>query len=92
MTWAHIERFGSCERQCSGVMRIFDDGQQFGDKYRYSFSFRMVDDATIELYGIVGRAPTIGEVRALATECRRRGWKVIWDRKCGARPGKHEQE
>ena len=92
MTCAHIERFGSCERQCSGVMRIFEDGVEWGDPYRYAFPFRMVDDHTIELYGIVGRAPTIAEVRALATECRRRGWKVIWDRKCGTMPGLHEQQ
>ncbi len=90
--WAHVERVGFCHESCSGLIRIYEDGQVWGDPYRYAFPFRMVDDHTIELYGVAGRAPTIAEVRALADECRRRGWRVNFDRKCGARPGRHEQE
>ena len=94
MTWAHIERFGSCERQCSGVMRIFEDGQQFGDSYRYVLHFRFVADNVVELFGVAnstdGRPPTVSEARAALLEFSRRGWRVVRDRKAGARQGLRE--
>ena len=42
---------------------------------------------TIELVGIVGRAPTPGEARCMLRECKRRGWSVVRERKSGARQG-----
>jgi len=90
--WAHVERVGHCEGKCSGLIRIFEDGQEWGDPYRYVFPFRMIDEKTIELYGVIGRAPTIGEVRAMAEACRARGWRVVFQRQCGVKPGLHEQE
>jgi hypothetical protein len=88
--WAHIQTVGRCERQCSGLIRIFEDGQEFGEPYRYAFPFRVVDDETIEIYGVAGRAPTASEARAMLRAVRERGWRVSWRRVEGARPGKHE--
>ena len=85
--WAHVERVGFCEESCSGLIRIFEDGQTWGDPYRYAFPFRMVDHHTIELYGIAGRAPTPAESRAMLAECKRRGWSVMRHRRAGARLG-----
>lgn len=88
--WAHVERVGRCENQCSGLMRIFEDGQVYGSPYRYVFPFRMIDDHTVEVYGIAGRPPTPDEVRCALVECKRRGWRVVRERKCGARQGMRE--
>jgi len=85
--WAHVQRNGLCDRQCTGLIRIFDDDAVWGDEYRYVFPFRMVDERTIELVGIVGRAPTPSEARCMLRECRRRGWSVVRERKSGARQG-----
>lgn len=85
--WAHIERSGRCERQCSGMIRVFDDEQQMGDPYRYAFAFHMVADDTIELIGVTGRTPTKSEVWAMIWACDAAGLKVRWNRRCGARKG-----
>jgi hypothetical protein len=71
-------------------MRIFEDGQVYGSPYRYVFPFRMIDDHTVEVYGIAGRPPTPDEVRCALVECKRRGWRVVRERKCGARQGMRE--
>jgi hypothetical protein len=85
--WAHVERVGWCEQACSGLIRIYEDGDTWGDPYRYAFPFRMVADDTIELYGIAGRAPTIEEARTMLAEVKQRGWRVVRERKSGWKPG-----
>lgn len=88
--WAHIERGGQCEKQCSGCIRIFEDWYVFGGPYRYSFPFVMFDETTIELQGIVGRAPTPSEGRAMLRACKAAGLRVMRERKSGARLGTRE--
>ena len=83
-----IERFGQCEKQCGGAIRIFEDGEHFGDKYRYSFPFHEVSDGVIEIHSIVGRAPTVSEARAMLMACKEAGLIVLIERKHGKMVGK----
>jgi len=62
---AHIQRSGQCDRQCGGLIRVFEDGKNYGDPYTYAFLFHEIDDNTIEIYGVAGRAPTPSEGRAM---------------------------
>jgi hypothetical protein len=91
--WGHVARYGRCEKQCSGYIRIFDDGQGYGDKYRYVFPFHMVAEDAIELGGIGGkgqRPPTAAELRAALRACKEAGLKVLRERKAGRRRGVRE--
>ena len=85
--YGHIERFGQCDKQCCGAVRIFEDGQVFGDQYRYAFPFHEIESGVIELHSIVGRAPTISETRAMLIACRDAGLIVNIERKSGAMQG-----
>jgi hypothetical protein len=93
--WGHIERFGQCDKQCAGVVRIFEDGKKFGDPYVYDFPFTMLDDRTIVLHGIIGkeqggRAPTVDEARAGMKACHAAGLRIVRERHTGARQGTRE--
>lgn len=85
--WAHIERCGRCDKQCGGRVRVFEDGQQFGDTYRYIFSFTMIDDQHIMVDGMAARAPTAAEMRAALEACHAQGLRVLQHRHSGARQG-----
>lgn len=89
--YAHIQRRGRCKNKCHGYIRIFDDGKvPFVDAYRYIFPFEFVDDGVIEITGIVDRAPTPSEGRAMLRAVKEQGWRVVRDRKEGARQGLRE--
>jgi hypothetical protein len=81
--WGHIERYGLCANQCSGCVRIFEDGQEFGEAYTYAFPFREIEPGVIHLHGIVKRAPTVSEAKAMLIACRDAGLTVNIERKSG---------
>ena len=85
--WAHVKTHGQCPRQCSGICRVFEDGQQFGDPYRYAFAFQMIDETTAEIVGISVRPPKPSEVRVALRAAKMLGWRVVRERKSGARQG-----
>jgi hypothetical protein len=84
--WAHIEQHGQCLRQCSGIARVFEDGQVFGDHYRYAMKFHKISDTEIEVIGVT-QPPTMQEAHAIARAFRAAGLRVRRDRKSGARQG-----
>jgi hypothetical protein len=88
--WGHIERFGQCESHCGGCIRIFEDDHQWGDPYRYCFFFKETEPGWIELFGLVGRAPTPSEGRAMLLACKRASLRITRERKAGCRQGTRE--
>jgi len=88
--WAHIEEHGQCDSKCSGLIRVFEDGQVFGDEYLYAMKFVKHDENTIEFVGVTKPAPTPSQGKAILAAVRAKNWRVLKDRKTGANPGVRE--
>jgi len=82
MCWAHIEYF--CEH--GGVIRVFETGKAYGDRYCYALPFHKLSDNVIEFVGVV-TAPKLSYARAIKVACRAVGLEAVRERKSGARPG-----
>lgn len=75
---AHIEPLTS-------LIRVFDEGTEFGDPYRYCVTAKWHDRETVELVGTL-RAPLPSERRAIMSALKSQGVKrVFFDRR---KPGK----
>lgn len=72
------------------MCRVYEDGQVFGDPYRYAFEFIMVEDGVAEIVGIAVRPPTVDEVRCALRAAKEAGLRVVRDRKAGVRHGLRE--
>ena len=60
----------------SGIIRIFEDGKNYGDEYGWAVTVRYLDKETVEFLGIT-KAPTISQWRAIEDCCREEGIKTI---------------
>ena len=87
--WAHIECRGLCEQQCSGVIRVFDDGLEFHkDAYRCAIKFTKLGAREIELVGMTKPVPTKEEWQAVKEACQKAGLKVYVERLSGCKQGR----
>ena len=80
MAWGHVEWYDG------GLVRVFEDHQQFGDPYQYVMPFKKVDDETVELVGVT-RPPTISQARAILLALQREGLRIRKFRFRGAMTG-----
>lgn len=86
---AHLEFRGMCEQQCSGVIRVYDDGMQFPiDPYRCAIKCTRVAENEIELVGMTQPIPSKDEFRAVEAACKKAGLRVWVERKSGTRQGR----
>ena len=71
------------------IVRVFDDGNQHGDPYRWSATATLVAPGTLEFAGAM-RAPTAGEWRALMRELKRLGYNSYVIRRGDGRVHTHK--
>jgi len=66
--------------EISGVIRVFNDNENYGDKYSWCSTYKMIDFDTIEFMGVM-KAPTHEQRRAIEIACLEKGInKAIWFR------------
>lgn len=71
------------------VLRVFEDGQAYGDPYSWCCTVQWLDRHTVQLCGVL-KAPTPTQWRAIDTALARLGvTHVRFERKAGARQGVH---
>ena len=58
------------------VIRIFQDGDEYGDKYTWCGTVKHIDSKTIEVVAVM-RAPVLSELRAIKKTFREQGYKSI---------------
>ena len=64
----------------AGVIRVFSDGQAYGDPYEWAATVRAVNKTTVELLGVTV-APNMNQVRAMSKALVSLGFEyVVWDR------------
>ena len=82
MTTAHLE-------PVAGILRVFSDGKQFGEKYDWSCVVRWLSPTVVELCGAVS-APTPAQWRAIRNVLEAAGVeRAEFERRCGANKGRH---
>lgn len=65
------------------IVRVFDDGSEYGDPYRWACEAVLVQPSVVELRGAM-RAPTPAEWRAIYAALRESGYALaIWRRADG---------
>jgi len=83
--WAHLD----CRPHI--LARVFEDGQQYGDPYRFTMSLRLDDSDTVSVVGITERnVPTSEEARAIHRALKDNGFTVMRQRNTGCNPGEKE--
>jgi len=60
----------------SGILRVFAEDKQYGDKYVWACTVKYVDAHTIELMGVI-EAPTPSICRAFVKHFRQNNYKHI---------------
>ena len=58
----------------AGIIRVFADGDSYGDPYVWVATVKKLGESEVELCGMM-ESPTLSMLKAIRKECVRRGYK-----------------